>query len=113
MKWRAPAADVLHASGGLPGDVEIFQHENFNTRPGDEFGWRFRTGLPVADMVEYNDQASSVIVYRGIWEFCEHADFNLEGEVRGYAIRLGPGYYASLHDMGIARDTLSSFHQVG
>lgn len=113
MRWRVPTPELLKKIPGHPGDVEIFQHENFNTRSGDESGWRFRTALSVSDLGEYNDQASSVIIYSGIWEFCEHFNFNLDGDVPGYAIRLGPGYYASLDAMGITQDTLSSFHQVG
>lgn len=113
MRWRVPTAELLKKIHGRPGDIEIFQHENFNARPGDESGWRFRTALSVSDLGEYNDQASSVIIYSGIWEFCEHVNFNLDGDAPGYAIRLGPGYYASLDAMGITQDTLSSFHQVG
>ena len=113
LRRRIPTAEVLAKMNGRPGDIEIFEHEDFNTHPGDGSGWSFRTALSVSDMGDYNDQASSVIIYSGIWEFCEHINFNLEGDAPGYAIRLGPGYYGRFHAMGITRDTLSSFHQVG
>jgi hypothetical protein len=97
----------------VPGDIEVFEHDDFNTHDGDEDGWHFRTSLDIVNMGDFNDQASSVIIYTGFWEFYEHVEFNLKGTVEGYAVRLGPGYHGSLNSLGIINDTLSSFRRVG
>jgi hypothetical protein len=91
----------------VPGDIEVFQHDDFNTHDGDEDGWRFRTGLNVTHMLDFNDDASSVIVYSGTWELFEHIDF------QGKSITLKPGYYGSLQAAGLCNDCLSSFRRVG
>jgi hypothetical protein len=39
----------------------------------------------------FNDQTQSILIQRGYWEFCEHADF------RGQCHALGPGQYNNLN----------------
>jgi uncharacterized protein YcfJ len=53
----------------------------------------------------YNDQASSVIVFEGRWEACEHADFG------GRCVLLRPGRYPDLAAMGL-NDQLSSVRRL-
>jgi hypothetical protein len=90
-----------------PGDIEVFQHDDFNTNGEDGEGWRFRTALDVGYIGdEWNDDASSVIIYSGIWDLYADAGF------RGQSIRLGPGYHTSLDAAGLGNDVLSSFRQV-
>ena len=91
-----------------PGDIEVFQHDNFNANGRDEGGWHFRTALDAVYLGDdWNDDASSVIIYSGIWELFVDTDF------QGRSIRLGPGYHGSLHAAGLGNDVLSSFRQVG
>lgn len=53
--------------------------------------------------VSFNDRAGSLIVYRGQWEFCEHADF------RGQCFTYGPGRYDRL---GRMHNQISSIRRV-
>jgi len=53
--------------------------------------------------VSFNDRAGSLIVYRGQWEFCEHADF------RGQCYTYGPGRYDRL---GRLHHQISSIRRV-
>jgi hypothetical protein len=43
----------------------------------------------------FNDPASSVIIRNGVWQLCEDAYFH------GHCVRLGPGEYPSLREMGL------------
>lgn len=78
--------------GGSGGDgggrVELFEGINFQFR-----------SFAVTGMIRnfadagYNDRASSMVVYEGVWEACADADFR--GNCRTY----GPGRYADLAEM--------------
>ena len=74
--------------------VILFQHVNFVGRQV-----ALSTSIANLNSVEFNDQASSVIINRGRWQFCEHADF------RGACIILGPGRHTL---GGNANDKLTS-----
>ena len=50
--------------------------------------------------IGFNDTASSVIVKKGTWIFCEHVDY------KGKQITLGPGSYKTIDTLG--NDVLSS-----
>ena len=100
--------DISTRANRPPGDIEVFQHDNFNSNPGDDDGWHFRTGLDVVYMGDdWNDEASSVIIYSGTWDLFPDTGFG------GTPTRLGPGYYGSLQATGLGNDVLSSFRQVG
>lgn len=67
-------------------------------------GASWRTNLNYSYVGGYwNDRISSIIVVSGIWEFYEHKDYG------GWAVRLGPGYYHWVEEVGIPNDKISSF----
>ena len=83
------------------GDIVFFEHPGFHGRD-----------LNVADRqienfeyVGFNDRASSVIVFEGRWEVCEHANFY------GHCAILRPGRYPDLRAMGMD-DRISSVRRI-
>jgi uncharacterized protein YcfJ len=62
--------------------------------------------IPNLDGSGYNDRASSVVVQRGRWEVCEHANFS------GRCVTLQPGQYPNLGAMGL-NDRVSSVRRAG
>lgn len=54
---------------------------------------------------DFNDRASSAVVFRGRWAVCEEAAF------RGHCVVLRPGRYASLSEMGL-NNSISSVRRV-
>ena len=70
-------------------------------------GQVFTANRTVNDLERYgfNDRASSVVVQRGQWEVCEHANF------QGRCTILRPGQYPSLAAMGM-NDRISSFRKI-
>ena len=82
------------------GDIVFFEHPGFH---GRDLG----TSGEIDNMMRYgfNDQASSVIVFEGRWEVCEHAGFN------GRCMILRPGRYPDLRAMGL-NDSISSVRRV-
>jgi uncharacterized protein YcfJ len=76
--------------GGNAGQITFYEGEGFRGRAFnadrrvDDFS---RTG--------FNDRASSIVVDRGRWEVCEHANF------QGRCTVLRKGSYDSLRDMGL------------
>lgn len=55
------------------------------------------------EQLNFNDAAGSLIVYRGRWEFCQHADFG------GQCLTYGPGRYDRL---GSLSHQISSLRRV-
>jgi len=88
------------------GDIEVFEHGSFNSGEGEEDGWHFRTSLNVIDMLDFNDEASSFVIYAGTWELFEDVGY------AGKSITRGPGRYGDIQAEGIANDSLSSFRQI-
>jgi hypothetical protein len=89
-----------NAGGKRNEAVVLFSNTNFGGREmavQSEIGDLDRTG--------FNDQAASIVIRSGQWEFCEHRDFG--GQCRVY----GPGEYRSL-DRGLSRN-ISSIRMVG
>ena len=80
--------------------VEMFSSPSFG-------GARFqvRDDVRQLDRTSFDDQASSLIVYSGQWEFCQHPDFG--GQCRVF----GPGEYPNL-DRALNRQ-ITSLRQVG
>lgn len=54
----------------------------------------FNDNVPNLRKVSMNDRADSIIVHRGVWEFCVDADF------RGQCVTYSPGRYERLGVMG-------------
>jgi uncharacterized protein YcfJ len=83
------------------GDIVFYPHTGFR-------GAGFSTSRDVSNLTRagLNDQASSVVVFDGRWEVCEHVNFG------GRCMVLRPGRYPDLASMGL-NDTLSSVRQLG
>jgi uncharacterized protein YcfJ len=80
--------------------VTLYEQEGFHGRT-------FAVNGPInnLDRFGFNDLASSIIVDRGDWQVCEHADF------RGRCIVLRPGQYPALRTMGM-NNKISSVRRV-
>jgi hypothetical protein len=97
---------VRQVRGGGGGDgghgrrdgVELFDAPGFH---GQRVG--VRDEVRNFNEISFNDRAGSLIVYRGQWEFCEHADF------RGQCLVYGPGRYDRL---GRMHNLISSIRRV-
>ena len=63
----------------MPTDaVILFEHANLDGRPQ-----AFSTSVPRLGELNFNDEASSVLIQRGRWQFCEHYDYGGECMVLG------------------------------
>jgi uncharacterized protein YcfJ len=82
------------------GDIVFYEHVGFHGRDLGVSG-------EIDNLTRYgfNDLASSVIVFEGRWEVCEHADFN------GRCMILRPGRYPDLRAMGL-NDQISSVRRL-
>jgi uncharacterized protein YcfJ len=82
------------------GDIVFFEHPGFHGRD-------LNVGGQIDDFqqVGFNDRASSVIVFEGRWEVCEHPGFY------GRCMILRPGRYPDLRAMGMD-DMISSVRRV-
>lgn len=78
--------------------VDLFKATDFR---GERV--RVRVSTENLEQLSFNDQAGSVIVYRGRWEFCQHADFG------GQCLTYGPGRYDRL---GSLSHQISSLRRV-
>lgn len=91
LRGRVSSARLVDDQGGGPrdGDVELFSSSGFS-------GQRLvlRDDTPDLTDVGFNDRADALIVHRGRWEFCMHADFG------GRCETFGPGRYGRLGPMG-------------
>jgi hypothetical protein len=72
------------------GDVVFFEYPGFQGR-----GVGLSSEIDDMHEVGFNDRASSMIVFEGRWEVCEHADFG------GRCMILRPGRYPDLGAMGM------------
>lgn len=79
--------------GGGGAEIIIYEHDNF----GGE-SRRLRGATPNFDNIGFNDRVSSIIVRRGTWELCRHANFS------GVCFTYEPGEYRSVW----ANDAFSS-----
>ena len=102
MNIRLAAIGMVAAlcASAASAQVTLYQNERFH-------GPTFRTngGVNNLDRNGFNDRASSAIIDRGIWQFCEDSDF------RGRCIELRPGQYPSLGAMGL-NNRISSLRRV-
>ncbi len=96
-----PPPPVVIAPPPQPnGDVVFYEHPGFHGR-----GLNVDSQIDNFQQVGFNDRASSVIVFDGRWEVCEHAGFN------GRCMILRPGRYPDLRAMGM-NDSISSVRRI-
>ena len=99
MAWliRALALACGVATAGFAwADAIFYEHDDFRGRS-------FTVVDPVDDFARFgfNDRASSVVVRKGSYQLCEHANY------RGRCVTLKPGSYGSLRSLGF-NDRISS-----
>jgi hypothetical protein len=91
LRGRVSSARLVDQDGGgaREGDVELFSSPGFA-------GQRLALRDDTRDLTDYgfNDRADALIVHRGRWELCKHADFG------GRCMTYGPGRYERLGPMG-------------
>lgn len=83
---------------GMAAAVVLYEHANFGGRQAE-----FQGPMNRLDAAGFNDKATSVVISRGRWQFCEHADFE------GQCLVLGPGRHALT---GAFQDSISSLRPV-
>ncbi|MCO5193838.1 MAG: beta/gamma crystallin-related protein [Anaerolineae bacterium] len=92
--------------------ITLYQHADFNTRPGDESGWSQTYNQATPDLGTSADAASSCVIEEGVWVLYAGKDYNDEQQYRfdpkAVAV-LGRGRYKMPKDMGLENDTLHSF----
>ena len=99
-KWGGRANQISSARALPPeGTVIIclFQHVHFQGRMMVLYG-----SLPSLPFVDFDDHISSVIIVGGMWRLFVDADYT------GESVRLGKGYYPSVHYFKIGGDSISS-----
>ncbi|MCO5978018.1 beta/gamma crystallin family protein [Ideonella oryzae] len=82
------------------GTVVLYENDDFNGRSLDA-----SQGVDDLQPRGFNDRVSSIVIRRGLWEFCSDADY------RGQCITLGPGRYPNLRTWSL-NDKLSSVRRV-
>jgi uncharacterized protein YcfJ len=99
LKYALAISAVALATQAMS-QVTFYQGEGFRGRA-------FTTERQVTNLASkgFNDRTSSVVVERGRWEVCEHANFD------GRCVVLKKGSYNSLQQVGMA-DTISSVRPV-
>jgi uncharacterized protein YcfJ len=93
----AGVAAATHAAAG----ITLYEGENFHGR-----AFTATNQVRSLDPTGFNDRAASVIVDRGRWEVCEHANF------AGRCLLLRRGNYYTLRDIGM-ENRISSVRPVG
>lgn len=88
------------AAGIAAAQVTLYQYEDFRGQP-----MTVNFDIGNFDLYAYNDRTSSVIVDRGRWELCEHANFG------GRCVVLQKGQYPSLASFGL-NNQVSSLRRV-
>lgn len=83
-EWRDRRGAYDH-----PDPIELFEHSRFEGRRV-AFQGETRSLRAAAD---FNDRASSMVIYEGQWELCEHDNFG------GQCVVYGPGRYDNLGNM--------------
>ncbi|MCW7540110.1 beta/gamma crystallin-related protein [Aquabacterium sp. A7-Y] len=82
------------------GDIVFFEDRGFHGR-----GFGLSSQVHDLHRRGYNDRASSVMVFEGRWEVCEHANFS------GRCVLLRPGRYPDLAALGL-NDRLSTVRRL-
>ncbi|SFU68376.1 beta/gamma crystallin-related protein [Pseudoduganella namucuonensis] len=98
-EWRDGRRDERDGYGGAhPEPIELFEHARFEGRRV-----AFQGEARSMRGVDFNDRASSLVIYQGQWQLCEHDNFG--GQCNVY----GPGRYDNLGNMN---DRVSSLRRV-
>ncbi|MYN08083.1 beta/gamma crystallin-related protein [Pseudoduganella aquatica] len=90
-EWRERRDD--RGPGGQPGfnrpdPIELFEHARFEGRRVS-----FQGEMRSLRAADFNDRASSMVIYEGQWQLCEHDNFG------GQCVVYGPGRYDNLGPM--------------
>ena len=97
--------------GGVDPDVILYDGRN---RTGRSFRVNAATNDGVLNFGSFNDDASSVLIRRGVWEFYSDSDYN-RGPRAGFgsesrrSFARGPGRY----NLGANDNALSSLKRIG
>ena len=87
--YQAPLQTAAGAPVPMPTEsVILYEHANF-----DGSVLPLSTSAPRLGEINYNDLASSVIVQRGRWQFCEHHDYGGECMVLGVGRHVLGGHW--------------------
>ena len=62
--------------------ITLYQHADFNTRPGDESGWSQTYNQATPDLGTSADAASSCVIEEGVWVLYAGKDYNDEQQYR-------------------------------
>jgi hypothetical protein len=99
-QWIGTVA-LLAAATAARADVTLYQDDDFQGRAVASSG-----EIPDLKSIQFNDQASSLVIRGERWTLCSDAGF------KGQCVSLGPGRYPSLSAMGL-NDRLSSLRPEG
>ncbi len=96
-EWRE---EQRERRGGFdrPEPIELFEHARFEGRRIS-----FQNEARSMRGVDFNDRASSMVIYEGQWQLCEHDNFG------GQCVVYGPGRYDNLGNMN---DRISSLRRI-
>jgi len=89
-------ACAVLAAGSAAGQVTLYDRESFHGR-----SMAAERAIENLESFGFNDRASSIVVRGGWWQLCDHARF------RGRCVTVGPGEYASLNGIGLAKRVTS------
>ena len=95
------AMALLGAAAAAQADITLYQDDDFQGRAVASSG-----EIPDLKSLQFNDQASSLVIRGERWTLCSDAGF------KGQCVSLGPGRYPSLSAMGL-NDRLSSLRPEG
>lgn len=99
-QWIGALA-LLGAAAAAQADITLYQDDDFQGRAVASSG-----EIPDLKSLQFNDQASSLVIRGERWTLCSDAGF------KGQCVSLGPGRYPSLNAMGL-NDRLSSLRPEG
>jgi hypothetical protein len=93
-----PPPPTRPPTGSSAGRIVLFEGHEFSGGSAS-----FNRPVTSLDRGEFNDRAVSAIVYSGVWEVCEHANFG------GDCVHLGPGRH---YDLGKVSGRASSLRMI-
>jgi hypothetical protein len=99
-EWREWREEQQERRGGFdrPDPIELFEHARFEGRRVS-----FQGEARSLRGADFNDRASSLVIYDGQWQLCEHDNFG------GQCVVYGPGRYDYLGNMN---DRISSLRRI-
>lgn len=96
-EWREEQRD-RRVGMDRPDPIELFEHARFEGRRAS-----FQGETRSMRGADFNDRASSMVIYEGQWQLCEHDNFG------GQCVVYGPGRYDNLGNMN---DRISSLRRI-